>query len=222
MEEMDEPVVNLPSSINMSDLQRTVQGFPPGGSSLSGDSFNIRGNRGGGSSSNRSGSTRFGASGSTANKPKMATLKDMKQNEEMDEDEGQAFYAGGSDRSGQQVIGPPKRKDFRDQLTEIFRLAQRNTAIHDHSRSRQGGGPSGGGGGSESSSSSAANSWGQGMRLGMTDTDHTAVPSGTGKDRQRPVVILRLWSQGFTVDDEELRSYEDPENKEFLQTVMRG
>lgn len=29
-----------------------------------------------------------------------------------DEDEGQAFYAGGSEHSGQQVLGPSKKKDF--------------------------------------------------------------------------------------------------------------
>lgn len=193
----------------MSDLQQTVQGFPA--CSVAGDSFASRISRGSGRSVTRAGG------GGAAAKSKIATLKDMKQNEETDEDEGQAFYAGGSDRSGQQVIGPPKRKDFREQLTEIFRLAQRNMSILDNSQSGQGASGSGG-----ESSTASANNWGQGMRLGMTDSDHAVVTIGSRKDSQRPVVILRLWSQGFTVDDQELRSYDDPDNKEFLQTVMRG
>jgi len=40
--------------------------------------------------------------------------------------------------------------------------------------------------------------------------------------RKKPVVILKSWSQGFSIDDGELRMYDDPDNKEFLETVMRG
>lgn len=201
------PSVRFPRSLNMSDLQQTVLGFST--SAMDSEEVGRRGGRSSGSSA--AGGGRGGGSGIT--KPKIATLKDMKQNEETDEDEGQAFYAGGSDRSGQQVLGPPKRKGFRDQLTEIFRMAQQNMSILDN----QAPGTSG-----SSNGESSGNSWGQGMRLGMTNNDHAVVAGDSSKKDQKPVVILRLWSQGFTVDDEELRSYDDPQNKEFLQTVMRG
>lgn len=42
-------------------------------------------------------------------------------NPSSDEEEGQAFYAGGSEHSGQQVIGPGKKKDIVD---EMFKSVQ--------------------------------------------------------------------------------------------------
>uniref|UniRef100_A0A1A9X3S0 Uncharacterized protein n=1 Tax=Glossina brevipalpis TaxID=37001 RepID=A0A1A9X3S0_9MUSC len=149
----------------------------------------------------------FGKNAGTT-KAKFATLKDMSNKaSENDEEEGQAFYAGGSDRSGQQVLGPPKRKNFREQLTEMFRMAQENIANVEGA----------------ASTSSGAN-WGNtGIRLGMTNTDHTVVaPAKKDNVNKKPVVVLKLWSQGFSVDDGELRHYDNPQNKEFLETVMRG
>lgn len=42
------------------------------------------------------------------------------------EEEGQAFYVGGSERSGQQVIGPPrhKGKSSNDFIGEMFKSAR--------------------------------------------------------------------------------------------------
>ncbi|XP_036330981.1 NSFL1 cofactor p47 [Rhagoletis pomonella] len=148
----------------------------------------------------------------TSDRPKVATLNDMTKRTS-NEEEGQAFYAGGSERSGQQVLGPPKRKNFREQLTDMFRMAQ------EHSTGDSAGGSTG-------PSTSGAVHWGQGVRLGMTDNDHSVVAShqgdGNATEEKRPIVVLKLWSQGFSIDDGELRLYDDPENKEFLETVMRG
>ena len=33
---------------------------------------------------------------------------------------------------------------------------------------------------------------------------------------------LKLWKDGFTINDSELRLYTDPENREFLETIRRG
>lgn len=131
-----------------------------------------------------------------------------KRNEAEDSDEGQAFYAGGSDRSGQQVLGPPKRKNFREQLTEMFRMAQENINIQDSINTP--------------STSAASNNWGQGIRLGMTDNDHSVVEAAKKDSEKKRIVVLKLWSEGFSIDDGELRSYDNPKNKEFLATVMRG
>lgn len=38
-----------------------------------------------------------------------------------DEEEGQAFYAGGSEHSGQQVLGPSKKKDI---VADMFKSVQ--------------------------------------------------------------------------------------------------
>lgn len=129
-----------------------------------------------------------------------------------DEDH-QAFYAGGSDRSGQQVLGPAKRKNFREQLTDMMRSAQEQNIAE------VGVGPS-----TSATANASGSVWGQGMRLGMTDTDHTAVGVNRGAQpsENKPVVVLKLWSQGFSIDGGELRLYDDPQNKEFLETVMRG
>jgi UBX domain-containing protein 1 len=42
---------------------------------------------------------------------------------------GQAFYAGGSERSGQQILGPPKNKDNDKKVNKIFEAARKQGAI---------------------------------------------------------------------------------------------
>ena len=34
--------------------------------------------------------------------------------------------------------------------------------------------------------------------------------------------MLKLWKNGFTVNDGPLRTFEDPKNKEFLSSIQRG
>lgn len=41
---------------------------------------------------------------------------------------GQAFYAGGSEQSGQQILGPPKRQDNDKKVTEVFEAARKQGA----------------------------------------------------------------------------------------------
>lgn len=38
-----------------------------------------------------------------------------------EEEEGQAYYAGGSENSGQQVLGPPRKKDI---VADMFKSVQ--------------------------------------------------------------------------------------------------
>lgn len=136
----------------------------------------------------------------------------MSQRSSDDEEEGQAFYAGGSERSGQQVLGPPKRKNFREQLTDMIRMAQDSGAVVDPMTQPP------------SSSSSRGDMYqGVGLKLGQTDSDHEVVSRDRpGRPQRIEPVVLKLWSQGFSINDGELRPYDDPDNKEFLETVMRG
>ncbi|XP_055607595.1 NSFL1 cofactor p47 [Uranotaenia lowii] len=150
------------------------------------------------------------------NTSNVATLWSLKDSSSEDEEEqGQAFYAGGSERSGQQVLGPPKKNPIKDYVSEIFRSAQQgNMETFDAEM----------GAGSSSSSSLYA---GTGYRLGQTDTDHTAIPdrhraSGSSSGHNHEVVTLTLWRQGFSINDGELRRYEDAANKEFFESIMRG
>lgn len=45
-----------------------------------------------------------------------------------DDESGQAFYAGGSERSGQQVLGPPRKNPLKDYVSDIFKSAQESGA----------------------------------------------------------------------------------------------
>jgi len=54
---------------------------------------------------------------------RFGTLAGLNKNDgSSDEEEGQAFYAGGSEHSGQQVLGPGKKK--KDIVAEMFRSVQ--------------------------------------------------------------------------------------------------
>lgn len=65
---------------------------------------------------------------------------------------------------------------------------------------------------------------GTGYRLGQTPEDHVTLPDNAANPSMPPIetVVLRLWSNGFSVNDGELRLYEDPRNKAFLQSLHRG
>lgn len=138
-----------------------------------------------------------------------------------DEEQGQAFYAGGSERSGQQVLGPPKKNPIKDYVSEIFRSAQESGAevVDPHTRhAAQAGSSRGGAGGSVYA--------GTGYRLGMTDNDHTVLASAVAPTAARPQaiepIIIKLWSNGLSINDGPLRPYDEPENQSFLNSIKRG
>lgn len=65
---------------------------------------------------------------SRPDKPRIATLRDKDSDEdEDDEEKGQAFYAGGSEHSGQQILGPPgagKKTNVDDYIKNLFQKAR--------------------------------------------------------------------------------------------------
>jgi len=132
------------------------------------------------------------------------------------EDDKQAFYAGGGAHggSGQQVLGPAgKKKDPNKMIEELFKAAKDAGAEEVDP------------GAPVTKKSSLGAFKGQGFRLGQTDTDHESV--GTPLASQPPPVedievTLKMWKSGFSVDDGELRSYDDPNNRDFLRSIQRG
>jgi UBX domain-containing protein 1 len=50
---------------------------------------------------------------------RIRTLNSLEASDGSSEEEGQAFYAGGSETSGQQILGPSKKKG--DFVTDIFK-----------------------------------------------------------------------------------------------------
>lgn len=45
---------------------------------------------------------------------------------------------------------------------------------------------------------------------------------GPSKPKPPKVHVLKLWKNGFTVDDGQLRVYSDPQNREFLDSIEKG
>lgn len=144
-------------------------------------------------------------------KAKFGTIAGLKQQEEEDdsgEEEGQAFYAGGSEHSGQQVIGPGKKK--KDFVAEMFKSVQEQGP--DVLAEPQ------------ASSGSSRQFVGTGYRLGQTESDtEVIVAPGSSNNQDRQIeVTLKLWKEGFSINDGELRQYTDPGNAEFLSAIKRG
>uniref|UniRef100_A0A7N4NLL8 UBX domain-containing protein 2B n=1 Tax=Sarcophilus harrisii TaxID=9305 RepID=A0A7N4NLL8_SARHA len=58
--------------------------------------------------------------------------------------------------------------------------------------------------------------------------EHGAVPlnentrASGDSNKSKVQILLKLWSNGFSLDDGELRSYTDPTNAQFLESVKRG
>ncbi|KOC65644.1 NSFL1 cofactor p47 [Habropoda laboriosa] len=140
-------------------------------------------------------------------KPMFAMLNDLKEKESSpEEEEGQAFYAGGSERSGQQILGPGKKKDV---VSDMFKSCQRQSIAVEPKPSGQ----------------QRPNTFsGTGYKLGQTSSD-TEIVTATSSNHQQTnsgLITLKLWKDGFTINDSELRLYNDPGNVNFLKTIKRG
>jgi UBX domain-containing protein 1 len=146
----------------------------------------------------------------------IATLSSLNNSSSGDENEekGQAFYAGGSQASGQQILGPPRKNPIKDYVSEVFKQAQSgNMEQFDSSESSSSGEPN------------VRSFSGTGYRLGETNDDHVAIPSAGGSRKKHDecdTVTVRVYRQGFTVDDGDLRPYEDPRNREFFESITHN
>lgn len=152
---------------------------------------------------------------------------------------GQAFYAGGSERSGQQIIGPPKSKDVDKKVTKIFEAARKQGAIeadeddddddpHSSAHKKK-----------EKAFTGVGYTLGKNIKVSLV-SNHVIVSDYLGDDKtpsrtsgqslaqtntasatNRPEQLpLRFYSNGFTVGDGELRKFE--ENREFMEFIKRG
>ncbi|XP_044738463.1 NSFL1 cofactor p47-like [Chrysoperla carnea] len=136
---------------------------------------------------------------------RFVTVQSLNAANSSDEEEGQAFYAGGSEHSGQQVLGPGKKRDIVD---EMFKSVQEHGAevveTYDNKK------------GSKIFS-------GTGYKLGQSSNDTEVITPSTSSSQMTPSdVVLKLWREGFSLNDGPLRAYQDPENRDFLDSVRRG
>ncbi|XP_015598111.1 NSFL1 cofactor p47 [Cephus cinctus] len=139
-------------------------------------------------------------------KPRFGTINDLQNRDSSsDEEEGQAFYAGGSEHSGQQVLGPGKKNDI---ISDMFKSCQEQAVSLDprpsgHQKPNTFGGP--------------------GYKLGQTSSDTEVVSASPSNQQSNTgLITLKLWRDGFTINDQEIRPYNDPANREFLAAIKRG
>jgi len=133
----------------------------------------------------------------------------MVESDDSDKDDfGQAFYAG----SGQQVLGPSKKKTGADLVQEMLKKAKESGAEAVDPSSR----PSG-------SSSKPTAFVGSGFKLGSSESQPSEQVAGASKPKPPKQFIIKMWQNGFSInEDGELRSYKDPANRSFLASVMSG
>ncbi|GFU28543.1 NSFL1 cofactor p47 [Nephila pilipes] len=146
------------------------------------------------------------------NTSRIATFASLANNAEKDEEEGQAFYAGGSERSGQQVLGPGKRKAAGNEVVEAMFKAVRKFGgeVLDSPSKR-------------CSKTKLKAFKGAGYVLGSTEGTSDSVPGNSQEGSSREVeVCLQLWQTGFTVDGGPLRDYNAPDSKGFLEAIRKG
>ncbi|CAF0758751.1 unnamed protein product [Rotaria sordida] len=151
-------------------------------------------------------------SGSSSSK--FGTIGSLHKEEDSSDEEGQAFYAGGSERSGQQILGPPKAKDTDKKVAKIFEAARKQGAVEADDEN-----------GSSSQTKKEKVFAGVGYTLGDDNTPSRplgqsisdATTPASNRAEQLP---LRFFSNGFTIGDGELRKFED--NKEFMNYIKRG
>lgn len=128
-----------------------------------------------------------------------------------DDDNQQSFYVGGGEHSGQQVLGG--RDERGDIVANFFRAAQMQGARAFSPEDE-----------AHSSTDASHRLPSSGYRLGDLVRPSEPVLSGDeiDEDDSKSVqrVDLRMWRNGFTVNDGPLRTYEDPGNTAFLNDII--
>nr|XP_030686906.1 NSFL1 cofactor p47 isoform X4 [Globicephala melas] len=146
------------------------------------------------------------------------------QDEDEEDEEGQRFepdgpdlrnrfYAGGSERSGQQIVGPPRKKSPNELVDDLFKGAKEHGAVAVDRVTK-----------SPGETSKPRPFAGGGYRLGAAPEEESAYVAGERRRHsgQDVHVVLKLWKSGFSLDNGELRSYQDPSNAQFLESIRRG
>nr|CAB3264448.1 NSFL1 cofactor p47-like [Phallusia mammillata] len=146
---------------------------------------------------------------------KFSSIRDFAKEEKLedDEEEGQEYYAGGSEQSGEVIVGPPRKKKTNEEITkDLFAEAKKHGAESVEPGDR---GPS---------KPKAKYFTGGGYKLGESEEDASEFVPGaeTPEERGPTNVVLKLWANGFTVDDGPIRDFNDPANAEFLKSIKKG
>nr|XP_023504330.1 UBX domain-containing protein 2B isoform X1 [Equus caballus] len=115
------------------------------------------------------------------------------------------FYSGEHGYSGLHIVRPSTGKI----VNELFKEAREHGAVPLNEATRASG---------DDKSKSFT---GGGYRLGNSFCKRSEYIYGENQ-LQDVQILLKLWSNGFSLDDGELRPYSDPTNAQFLESVKRG
>jgi UBX domain-containing protein 1 len=134
--------------------------------------------------------------------------------EERDKDDEQEFYVG----SGQEVLGPGRKRNPDELISSIFKSARQHGAEQVDESSTQ----------PVLRTGQPRSFGGSGTRLG--DSSGSGAPNaavlppveGTPAESHNPIVTLRMWRNGFTINDGQVRLYADPANHQFMESVKQG
>ncbi|KAI9594076.1 hypothetical protein BDF19DRAFT_414791 [Syncephalis fuscata] len=180
-----------------------------------------------------SGTGKGSSSSSTFRQTKITTLQDiLKRNETEgadDEEEGEKYYAGG-EKSGTMMQGaakPTNDDNSKSLINRILKKAAEQQPMPPPSELEQGSNST------AQPSSSSSSFTGRAYRVGeevpvSLDEPVTTIKSheqDTGNDEDSSNTVVRhltFWSDGFTIDDGPLESYDDPANKAFLTAINNG
>ncbi|XP_045879880.1 UBX domain-containing protein 2B isoform X3 [Meles meles] len=117
----------------------------------------------------------------------------------------QRFYSSEHEYSGLHIVRPSTGKI----VNELFKEAREHGAVPLNEATRASG---------DNKSKSFT---GGGYRLGNSFCKRSEYIYGENQ-LQDVQILLKLWSNGFSLDDGELRPYNDPPNAQFLESVKRG
>uniref|UniRef100_A0A2I3HVB2 NSFL1 cofactor p47 n=1 Tax=Nomascus leucogenys TaxID=61853 RepID=A0A2I3HVB2_NOMLE len=124
------------------------------------------------------------------------------QDEDEEEEEGQRFHAGASERSGQQTVGPPRKKSPNELVDDLFKGAKEHGAVAVERVTKRPG-----------ETSTPRPFAGGGYGLGTAPEEESAYVTGEKRQHssQDVHVVLKLCKSGF-----------NPSNAQFLESIHRG
>ncbi|TQV90570.1 hypothetical protein V2A60_008247 [Cordyceps javanica] len=131
---------------------------------------------------------------------------------EDDEDENRGNLFAGGEKSGLAVQDPKQDNGPRKIISDILAKARENAGRPESE--------------DESSNPSSHQFRGTGMTLGGDGVESRSIPDPNGPVRPRagqPIErVLHIWQDGFSIDDGELRRFDDPANQMDLSMIRSG
>ncbi|GFP55660.1 UBX domain-containing protein 1 [Trichoderma asperellum] len=129
-----------------------------------------------------------------------------------DEEDGRGNLFAGGEKSGLAVQDPTSEGGSRKIISDILAKAKANSRQSDANP--------------EAGPSRQTHFRGTGVTLGGDGVESRSIPDPRGAE-QRPTGppverVLHIWHDGFSIDDGELRRFDDPQNEADLQLIRSG